>query len=372
MAGLSNLPAVSSLKYCWYTFCILIRFKGTTMSLQSVEAKLLAAKELVRQTLLTITEAQRELQKQFYALQTEIDNLQAETQSAPVQTQSAPVQTQSASVQTQSASVQNTREKPTEQEIQEYIQKEDNERKSLVFAQICPLSSDGYLAIPPDKMQSIVTHIWSFTSTIQHKAAILDVFEDAIKKLSPNHRAMLIKQNRNLTKQMTNKELALAIYNELKQGDCFRYTKTRYIVYSDTYNKYHEGTTQTPQAVTPQPVQTKSALPTLLLVKRCGSLFLYQNMDGVIVAKRELLPQPTDIKPVPDSVSELNPLHFVVEYGTEGATKILERYTHEQLTQSALEEKLETEKEIKTLTKEKLINLIVRRCVKRLNQDMGN
>ena len=222
------------------------------MSLQSVEAKLLAAKELVRKTLVTITTAQQELEKQYYELQTEIENLHSETQSEPVQTQSAPVQTQSAPVQTQSAPVQ---------------------------TQSAPVQTPSASVTPPP--QAV-----------------------------------------------------------------------------------------TPQDVTPQPAQTQSALPTLLLVKRCGSLFLYQDMNGVIVAKKELLPQPTDIQPVPDSVSELNPLHFVVEYGTEGATKILERYTLEQLTQSVLKEKLETAKEIKTLTKEKLINLIVRRCVKRLNQDM--
>ena len=121
---------------------------------------------------------------------------------------------------------------------------------------------------------------------------------------------------------------------------------------------------QTPSApVTPviPAVQTPSALPTLLLVKRCGSLFLYQDMDGKIVAKRELLPQTFGNKPVPDSVSEFNPEHFIVEYGTEGATKILERYTLEQLNQSC-------PKETPNLSKEKLINLIVRLAVKRLSQ----
>ena len=128
--------------------------------------------------------------------------------------------------------------------------------------------------------------------------------------------------------------------------------------------------THQPSLPPPQPAQTKSELPKLLLIKRCGALFLYQDMDGKLIAKRELLPQTYGTKPVPESVSELNPLHFIVEYGTEGATKILERYTLEQLQTSCRSHRLENPKEIQNLSKEKLINLIVRRCVKRLNQDL--
>jgi len=116
--------------------------------------------------------------------------------------------------------------------------------------------------------------------------------------------------------------------------------------------------THQPYLPTPQP---KPELPKLLLIKRCGVMFLYQDMNGVIVAKRELLPQPFGNTPVPDSVSELNPDNLVGEYGTEGATKILERYSIAQLQTACIQD-------TPNLSKEKLINLIVRNSVKRLCQ----
>ena len=225
------------------------------MSLQSVEAKLLAAKELVRQTLITITKAQKELQTQYYALQTEIDNLHSETQSASIQTQPAPVQTQSAPVQTQSAPIQS--------------QSASVQTQSVTPQPVTPQPVTPQPVTPP------------------------------------------------------------------------------------------------PQPVTPQP---KPELPKLLLIKRCGAMFLYQDMNGVIVAKKDLLPQPEGIKPVPESVSELNPLHFITEYGTEGATKILERYTLEQLQKVGTGDKYVIKQDIQGLSKEKLINLLVRTAERRLHQ----
>ena len=239
------------------------------MSLQSVEAKLLAAKELVRQTLITITKAQKELQTQYYALQTEIDNLHSETQSASIQTQSAPVQTQSASIQTQPAPVQ---------------------------TQSAPVQTQS--------------------APIQSQSASV--------------------QTQSVTPQPVTPQPVTP-----------------------------QPVTPPPQPVTPQP---KPELPKLLLIKRCGAMFLYQDMNGVIVAKKDLLPQPEGIKPVPESVSELNPLHFITEYGTEGATKILERYTLEQLQKVGTGDKYVIKQDIQGLSKEKLINLLVRTAERRLHQ----
>jgi len=405
LAGLYNLPAVSSLKYYWHTFCILICFKETIMSLQSVEAKLLAAKELVRQTLITITNAQKELQTQYYALQTEIDNLHSETQSASIQTQSAPVQTQSASIQTQPAPVQtqsapvpqanSNRYIPTEQEIQTYIEEEKQVRTqqcNAVLAILCPQDANGNLIIPKESEKAINVYIWSLRRGIAYKQAVIDVFEYAVEKLSPTHKAALIKQNRYLKNSQTNREIADALYADLHQDASFLlHSKTENIITSDTYKKYHKENphrpvqTQsvTPQPVTPQPVtpqvsptpppqpvtpQPKPELPKLLLIKRCGAMFLYQDMNGVIVAKKDLLPQPEGIKPVPESVSELNPDNLVGEYGTEGATKILERYSLEQLQKVCTGDKYVIKQDIQGLSKEKLINLLVRTAETRLYQ----